>query len=304
MNHRNAYQDYHAPAFYMITMTTLERRPLFATCADNKATLNEDGWLVYHLWHDMPKAYPAIATSTLVIMPDHLHGIVQVKEQMTQSVGVPLRAFKSQITSALRKITGNPELNVWNPGYHDLCVWRKGALKAYTDYLCDNPRRYCVKKANPDVFRRINQLKHSRLPSDQSWSGYGNLFLLDRPEMGNIRVSRKASSDEIMRLRDETLKQAGRGMVMVSPFISPGEKEIAKAVLETDRGDVILMKPDGFPELFKPGGRYFDLCLQGRLLILSAYPDVGHPSELTRDKCIMMNAWCEQIAEMSAVETR
>lgn len=41
VNHRNAYQDYHAPAFYMITMTTLERRPLFATCADNKATLNE-----------------------------------------------------------------------------------------------------------------------------------------------------------------------------------------------------------------------------------------------------------------------
>jgi REP element-mobilizing transposase RayT len=304
VNHRNAYQDYHAPAFYMITMTTLERRPLFATCADNKATLNEDGWLVYHLWHDMPKTYPAIATSTLVIMPDHLHGIVQVKEQMTQSVGVPLRAFKSQVTSALRKKTGNPELNVWNPGYHDLCVWRKGALKAYTDYLCDNPRRYCVKKANPDVFRRINQLKHPRLPSDQSWSGYGNLFLLDRPEMGNIRVSRKASPDEIMRLRDETMKQAGRGMVMVSPFISPGEKEIAKAVLEADKGDVILMKPDGFPELFKPGGRYFDLCLQGRLLILSAYPDVGHPSELTRDKCMMMNAWCEQIAKMRALETR
>jgi REP element-mobilizing transposase RayT len=304
VNHRNAYQDYHAPAFYMITMTTLERRPLFATCADNKATLNADGWLVYHLWHDMSKTYPAIATSTLVIMPDHLHGIVQVKERMTQSVGVPLRAFKSQVTSALRKKTGNPELNVWNPGYHDLCVWRKGALKAYTDYLCDNPRRYCVKKANPDVFRRINQLKHPRLPSDQSWSGYGNLFFLDRPEMGNIRVSRNASPDEIMRVRDETMKQASRGMVVVSPFISPGEKEIARAVLEADRGDVILMKPDGFSELFKPGGRYFDLCLQGRLLILSAYPDVGHPSELTRDKCIMMNAWCEQIAEMSAVETR
>jgi hypothetical protein len=237
-------------------------------------------------------------------MPDHLHGIVQVKEQMTQSVGVPLRAFKSQVTSALRKKTGNPALNVWAPGYHDLCVWRKGALKAYTHYLCDNPRRYCVKKANPDVFRRINQLKHARLPADQSWSGYGNLFLLDRPEMGNIRVSRRASPDEILRLRDETLQQARRGMVVVSPFISPGEKEIAKAVLEADKGDVILMKPDGFPALFKPHGRYFDLCQQGRLLILSAYPDTGHPADLTREKCLMMNAWCEQIAIESGVNTR
>jgi hypothetical protein len=86
-------------------------------------------------------------------------------------------------------------------------------------------------------------------------------------------------------------------MVVVSPFISPGEKEIARAVLEAEKGDVILMKPDGFPELFKPHGRYFDLCLQGRLLILSAYPDTRHPADLTREKCLMMNAWCEQIAE-------
>jgi hypothetical protein len=44
--------------------------------------------------------------------------------------------------------------------------------------------------------------------------------------------------------------------------------------------------------------------MQGRLLILSAYPDVGHPSELTREKCMMMNAWCEQIAEISGVNGR
>jgi len=300
MNHRNAYQDYHAPAFYMITMTTLARRPLFATCAGNKATLNEDGWLVYRLWHDMPKTYPAVSTSTLVIMPDHLHGIVQVKAHMAQSVGVPLRAFKSQVTSAFRKKTGDPAFNVWNPGYHDLCVWRRGALKAYTDYLRDNPRRYCVKPAHPDLFRRINQLKHPRLPPDPTWSGYGNLFLLDRPEMVNLRVSRKASPDEIVRLRDETLKQTDQGIVVVSPFISPGEKEIAKAVLAADKGDVILMKHDGFPALFKPGGHYFDLCMQGRLLILSAYPDANHPVELTRDTCMTMNAWCRQIAETNA----
>lgn len=131
MNHRNAYQDYRAPAFYMITMTTLERRQLLATCADNKALLNKDGWLVYNLWHDMPKTYPEMATSTLVIMPDHLHGIIYVKERMVQSTGVTLRAFNSQVTSALRKKYGNPALSVWNSGYHDLCVWRRGATSTF-----------------------------------------------------------------------------------------------------------------------------------------------------------------------------
>ncbi len=58
MNRRSPCQDYRAPAFYMITMTTHERRPLFARCADNRAKLNEDGWLVYDLWQAMPKTYP------------------------------------------------------------------------------------------------------------------------------------------------------------------------------------------------------------------------------------------------------
>lgn len=286
--------DYCAPSFYMITMTTLGRRPLFATCDNNKATLNEDGWLVYKLWHDMPKTYPEIATSTLVIMPDHLHGIVHVKEEMAQSVGVPLRAFKSQVTSALRKRYNNPSLSVWNAGYHDLCVWRKGSLKAYTHYLCDNPRRACLKRANPDLFKRVNHLTHPRLPAEQVWSGYGNLFLLDRPDMINLRVSRKTAPDEIARLRQEILGQATHGTVVVSPFISPGEKEIAMAILKADKGDVILMKPDDFPERFKPNGKYFDLCAQGRLLILSAFSDPS--SVLSRETCLCMNAWCESIA--------
>lgn len=64
----------------------------------------------------MPATYPEVAVSTLVIMPDHLHGVVRVKERMAQSVGVPLRAFKSQVTSALRKRYSDPKLNVWEPG--------------------------------------------------------------------------------------------------------------------------------------------------------------------------------------------
>jgi putative transposase len=131
-------RDYRIPAFYMITMTALDRKPLFAACENGTSTLNDDGWIVYDLWHRMAKDYPQIDTSTLVIMPDHLHGLLRVKEQMEKPVGVPLRAFKSQVTSALRKKYGNPDLNVWTPGYHDLAVWRRGALDAYIRYMKDN----------------------------------------------------------------------------------------------------------------------------------------------------------------------
>ena len=61
-------RDYRVPAFYMITMTALDRKPLFATCENSKSTLNDDGLLVHDLWHRMAKDYSQIATSTLIII--------------------------------------------------------------------------------------------------------------------------------------------------------------------------------------------------------------------------------------------
>lgn len=258
---------------------------------------------MYNLWHRIAHDYPQIAVSTLCIMPDHLHGILRVTERMEKPVGVAIRAFKSQCTSALRQKRGNPAFTLWNPGYNDRCVWRRGTLPAFTHYIMDNPRRYCLKKAHPDLFRKVANINHPAIPSDQHWDGYGNCFLLDRPEKHAIRVSRKATAAQIATLQAAVLAEAAQGVVMVSPFISPGEREISKAILAAPAGDVILIKADGFPPLFKPYGHYFDLCVQGRLLILSSnsvrIPANNNASALTRETCLAMNTACSQIAKSS-----
>ena len=295
--------DYRDPFFYMVTITTHERRPWLGVCENNACTLSADGWLVHNLWHRISQDYPRIALSTLCIMPDHLYGILRVTERMEKPVGVPVRAFKSQCTSAMRERHGDPTLTLWNPGYNDRIVWRRGSLRAYTRYLMDNPRRYCLRKAHPDLFRTVAGLQHPALPPGSRWDGYGNRFLLDRPEKLAIRVSRNAAANEVKALAEEVLAEAAQGMVIVSPFISPGEREIATAILAAPVGDVILMKPGGFPPLFKPNGRYFDLCVQGRLLILSRSVAAVHGSTpLTRETCLAMNAACAHIAEKQTTE--
>lgn len=194
---RAAQHDYCAPQFYMITMTTLNRIPWFATCEDNRVVLSDAGRIVRKLWDDVPLTYPAVETSTLMIMPDHLHGIVYVKQRMEIPVGVPLRAFKSLVTSALRKQCQNPDLKIRTPGYHDLAVWRAGALQAYRTYIQDNPRRYCLKRMHPDLFTRARELKHERLPETERWTGLGNRFLLDRPELTCVQLSRALREEDI-----------------------------------------------------------------------------------------------------------
>lgn len=290
--------DYWEPCFYMITITTKDRAPILSTCDNGLSHYTEVGQMVLAHWRKLSEMFPQVETSTLMLMPDHLHGIIRVKERMKQPLGVPIRAFKSLVTSALRKRCANPGFQPWNPGFHDLIVLRRGALDAYSAYIRDNPRRFCVKRANPDLFIRVNNLAHARLPHAQTWSGYGNLFFLDRPLFISVQLSRRATAQEIDAIASNVRREVAQGAVVISPFISPGEKAIAEMVMQQDYGDLILMKPDAFRPFYKPHGHYFDLCAQGRLLILSAFPD-SKETTLTREKCLLMNGWCAAIARLA-----
>ncbi len=292
--------DYSRPGFYMITMVTAARRPLFGVCRENRAELSPAGEVVRRRWHEIPSFLPSIEASTLVVMPDHLHGILYVKEPLERTVGSAIRGFASGVTSELRRISGNPQLLVWDKGYHDRIIMNPDTLQAERDYIRDNPRRLCLKRAHPDLFTRVNHLANSRLPAEEQWAGYGNLFLIDKPHLIAVQVSRRATEGDVALVKRGVMERVDGGAVAVSPFISPGEKMIAALVMARPHGSLILMKPDGFAPLYKPSGRYFDLCAQGRLLVLSAFPDTGRKQPLTRECCLRMNRWVEGMCALSA----
>jgi len=287
--------DYKRVGFYMITMVAGPRRPLFGECRDDRVFLRPAGEVVQRRWREIPLHRPEIEASTMQVMPDHLHGILYVKAQLEKSVGNTIRGFASGVTSELRKTTGDPTLKVWEHGFHDRVIMSSETLRAERNYIRDNPRRYCLKKAHPDLFVRVNQLSHARLPTGEPWAGFGNLFLIERPELLPVQISRRASPDELHELKAQVAARTTEGAVMVSPFISPGEKAIAKMVMEQEHGSLILIRPEGFPPLYKPSGSHFDLCAQGRLLVLTAFPYTGRKQTLTRECCLQMNDWVREI---------
>jgi hypothetical protein len=301
-NKRMFVHDYTRVGFYMITLVTAGRRPIFGACRDDRVYLSPAGEGVSRRWQEIPLHSAAIETNTLVVMPDHLHGIVYVKEQLPKPVGLTIRGYKSGVTSELRKLLNNPTLEVWEEGYNDRIIMCSATLRAERHYIHDNPRRYCLRKAHPDLFVRVNQLRSARLPREMAWAGYGNLFLLEKPDLMPVMVSRHAMPEELSALKTAVLERIAGGTVMVSPFISPGEKEIAGLVMDQDYGSLILIKPEGFPPLYKPSGAYFDLCAQGRLLVLSPFEYTGHKQTLTRDRCLQMNGWVKEICGNDAAQ--
>ena len=61
--------DYRDPFFYMITITTHQRRPWFGVCENNACTLSADGLLVRDLWYRIPHDTPLLISSYPVLWP-------------------------------------------------------------------------------------------------------------------------------------------------------------------------------------------------------------------------------------------
>ncbi len=79
-----------------------------------------------------------------------------------------------------------------------------------------------------------------------------------------------APPDVVEGLVSKIAAKAERGAVVASPWISPGEKAVKRAVAERG-GRIVQLLPDGMGRYYKPGGRDFDMCAAGRMLVLSPF---------------------------------
>ena len=166
---------------------------------------------------------------------------------------------------------------------------REGQLLRMKAYIHDNPRRLAMKRSHPDLFRVQRNIK----VGDYTFAALGNIFLLDAPCLMQVQCTRKLTLQQINDTVQQFLSHAQNGAVLVSPSISPGEKAVMMAAFE--RGfPVIVLQENGFAPLAKPGGRRFDACAQGRLLMLA-------PWEHHNDKRIIKRGQCLDLNEMARV---
>ena len=87
---------------------------------------------------------------------------------------------------------------------------------------------------------------------------------------------------------------ARKGVVMVSPFISPQEKQIMQVLLR-EQHLLVCLTDNGFRDYYKPADTLFDACAAGRLLILSPWPYDEKKRHISRADCMALNAMAEEI---------
>lgn len=223
---------------------------------------------------------PNVRVLQYALMPDHLHILLFVEYPTEDTLGKIIARFKIEVNKA-SGITG-----VFAKGFNDQILKSSRSLAVLYRYLRENARRLAVRRARPEFFRRVNALEIG----GKTFQAYGNFQLLDCPFKEQVIVHRADSSETRQKNREQWLYTAANGGVLVSPFISPAEKEIRKEAEEAG-GRFILIISEPMGERYKPTGREFELCEAGRLLIVSA----NLPGDLSRQTCITMNGLAQNI---------
>jgi hypothetical protein len=271
-------------------------------------TLSPIGEVVQEVWRRTTKAYKGtVQACECVVMPDHFHGILWVKERLERPMGHVVKAFKRVCVKECRSKglllppssvaaaapAAGPHSTLWQEGFQDTILLRRGQLKAMANYIADNPRRLAAKRANPELFTVVAT---QPVAEGCACPAIGNRFLLDRPMQRQVQISRRISPEALSEKKAELLYAAEHGTVLVSPCISSGEKEIARAALEAGLPLIVLVE-NGFSPLYKPPGRYFDACAKGRLLMLAPFPYHRDRRTITREQCLTLNEWAKAIVE-------
>jgi REP element-mobilizing transposase RayT len=77
---RLANWDYRSSAAYFITICTQDRTHYFGKITDGKMNLSQLGILADVFWHEIKNHAKDIELGEFVVMPDHIHGILILKD--------------------------------------------------------------------------------------------------------------------------------------------------------------------------------------------------------------------------------
>lgn len=280
----------------MISITKASDVPVFSSIVNSGAVssviLSETGILIEKELEYVKYHYNHIRFYDHVIMPDHIHILMYVAQRIPLHMGEYVGKFKGRCSSRWDMIRNDGvRKSLFEKGFHDRIVWRKGQKEIIKRYIASNPHRYFVKKTHPDVFQKYLHLTIN----GREYAGYGNIFLLRDIDRVAVSVHRAWTDKMKADMSEYWLRCADNEGVLVSPFISKDEKKIRDKGIALG-GSIIEIRKEGFPERFKPMGRMFELCAEGRLLMLAPWPDNKGKVQVSRNECLQMNEFALEIS--------
>jgi len=154
-NRPQRHYDYSSPG---VAMLTLKARPnvWFCRITQESFSLTDFGRIVQKELLGIPGYFPQLKIGQYQIMPDHVHAMAHVVKPLPDGVTLQrvFRGFKLGVNQMCAETLGGRRIRVFEKGMYDSLVFNREHLQREVDYIRDNVRRYRLRKANPELFRR------------------------------------------------------------------------------------------------------------------------------------------------------
>lgn len=348
MKRRNDYNDYRGRRIYMITIEVEGRKPLFGTLkgdinaapGSNHAPyieLTPLGNAVSKEWMGIPNHYQQIEVMGLQMMPDHLHGILYVREPLPVHLSQVITGFKTGCNRIFSALLGSaatkpqPTQNRPEGAFSSTCPVSMQAVASSQPPASPSVSSSAAPSHLVPLFApNYNDLILKNYDELKRWKDY----LADNPR----RLMTKRAKPELLRpffnlrIGSYTYNGIGNRLLLSAPrrvavrvsrrvtgeqldaevsrymslarsgtvLVSPAISPGEKKVMRTafDAGlPTIVVMVNGFTPLSKPAGEQFYACAEGRLLMLSAWEHKNERRKLTAYLCQQMNLMALELSQ-------
>jgi REP element-mobilizing transposase RayT len=116
--------------------------------------LNDAGMIVLDCWRDLSNHYANIILDAFFIMPDHVHGIIEIADAGIVDTGFKpvstmpalhglsefIRALKTFSARKINQMRQTPGVPVWQSRFYDRIIRNADELHRIRKYIIDNPR--------------------------------------------------------------------------------------------------------------------------------------------------------------------
>lgn len=144
--------DYAQSGAVFVTICTAGRQRLFGSVHDGRVVHTASGAMAIDRWKAIPGRFPDVTLDALVVMPDHVHGMLihgPVAGQVAGCVttGEVVRWFKASVHAAWRSGVlrdGWPayDRRLWQRDYYDRIVRTEHDMTRYRGHIDGNPGRW------------------------------------------------------------------------------------------------------------------------------------------------------------------
>jgi REP element-mobilizing transposase RayT len=164
-------------------MVAWQREALFGEIVNGEIELNRYGQIVLNAWFDLPRHYRYVELRAVVVMPNHVHGIVifdgngrggsvgnysepdkiiagkSLVPEVTQTrpyvttkrhdLPEIVRAFKSFSARRINIMRHTEGVPVWQRNYYEHIIRNEGEIDKITRYIESNPFMWAEDNENP-----------------------------------------------------------------------------------------------------------------------------------------------------------